>query len=92
MVLTANARFGLVVATLVILMVVLLSPFVLPIVMLSLFVLPVKAIAEEDDMLKSPPSPSKGKTALKMADAPADSLPFPGKLVDGKYDVQHLHL
>ena len=28
----------------------------------------------------------------KTAETPADELPFPGKLVDGKYDVQYLHL
>ena len=65
---------------------------ILTVTLLSLFVLPIKVIAEEDDMPKSPPSPVKAKTAMKTADTPADPLPFPGKLVDGKYDVHHLHL
>lgn len=28
----------------------------------------------------------------KTAETPENELPFPGKLVDGRYDVQHLHL
>ena len=41
------------------------------------------SIKEEENMPKLPP---------KTAETPADKLPFPGKLVEGKYDVQCLHL
>lgn len=43
-------------------------------------------------MPKSPSAAVKLRDATKTAETPAHSLPFPGKLVDGKYDVQHLHL
>ena len=43
-----------------------------------------KEDSEEPQM--SPAKPSK------TAETPVDELPFPGRLVDGKYDVQYLHL
>ena len=32
------------------------------------------------------------KLPSKTAETPAKELPFPGRLVEGKYDVQYLHL
>jgi hypothetical protein len=32
------------------------------------------------------------KLPSKTAETPENELPFPGKLVEGKYDVQYLHL
>jgi hypothetical protein len=40
----------------------------------------------EKQVCMSPAKPSK------TAETPADELPFPGKLVEGKFDVQYLHL
>lgn len=60
---------------------VVLTAFVL--VALALLLSLVLAIEEEGDM----PTASN-----KTAETPASELPFPGKLVEGKYDVQYLHL
>jgi hypothetical protein len=38
------------------------------------------------------PSSAPAKPTPKTAETPAEELPFPGKLVEGKYDVQYLHL
>ena len=38
------------------------------------------------------PSSAPAKPTPKTAETPAEKLPFPGKLVEGKYDVQYLHL
>jgi hypothetical protein len=43
-----------------------------------------------EDMPSS--SPAKPTPSNKTAETPADELPFPGRLVEGKYDVQYLHL
>jgi hypothetical protein len=70
----------------------LLSPFI---VIAPLVKVEVEVEEEgEGHMMKVLPSPAavEPKVAAKTADTPADSLPFPGKLVDGKYDVQYLHL
>jgi hypothetical protein len=32
------------------------------------------------------------KSPSKTAETPENELPFPGKLVEGRYDVQYLHL
>lgn len=37
-------------------------------------------------------APSKPKAGAKTAETLTEPLPFPGKLMDGKYDVQHLQL
>jgi len=37
-------------------------------------------------------APSKPKAGAKTAETLTEPLLFPGKLVDGKYDVQHLQL
>jgi hypothetical protein len=41
---------------------------------------------EEVNLPQMPSLPSK------TAETPANGLPFPGRLVEGKYDVQYLHL
>jgi hypothetical protein len=38
------------------------------------------------------PSSAPAKPRPNTAETPAEELPFPGKLVEGKYDVQYLHL
>jgi hypothetical protein len=38
------------------------------------------------------PSSAPARPTPKTAETPAEELPFPGKLVEGKYDVQYLHL
>jgi hypothetical protein len=72
----------LVVTTLVLIALALLLPLVLP------------AEEEEEAHMPKLPSSSPGKPthSNKTAETPADALPFPGKLVEGKYDVQYLHL
>jgi hypothetical protein len=71
----------LVVTTLILIVLTLLLPVVLP------------AEEEEVQMPKLPTSsPGKPMPSNKTAEMPADALPFPGKLVKGKYNVQYLHL
>lgn len=36
--------------------------------------------------------PHMPKSPFKTAETPENELPFPGRLVEGKYDVQYLHL
>ena len=44
-------------------------------------------------LVLSMPSSSAAKPPFnKTAESPENELPFPGKLVEGKYDVQYLHL
>ena len=59
----------------------------LVLVALALVLALVLPIDEENFMLSS--SPAK---PAPFNNTPADELPFPGKLVEGKYDVQYLHL
>jgi hypothetical protein len=53
---------------------------------LSLLLALVLPIEEEELMPSS--SPAKPTPSI----TPAEELPFPGKLIEGKYDVQYLHL
>ena len=58
---------------------IIISMFVIALALLLSIFLPVE---EELQMPKS------GKSPSKTAETPANKLPFPGKLVEGKYDVQ----
>ena len=58
----------------------------LVLIVLALLLLLVLSVKEKAHM------PSSSPASNKTAETPAHELPFPGKLVEGKYDVQYLHL
>jgi hypothetical protein len=58
----------------------------LVLIALALLLALVLPIEEEELMPSSSPAKPTPSTT------PAEELPFPGKLIEGKYDVQYLHL
>ena len=65
------------------------GPFVVVATFVVALALLLSVFLSVEEELKMPKS---GKSPPKTAETPANELPFPGKLVEGKYDVQHLHL
>lgn len=55
-------------------------------ILISLALLVSLALPINEDEIQMPKFPTK------TAETPENELPFPGKLVEGRYDVQYLHL
>ena len=66
--------------------------FVIVVFALALFLALALPIDEEELMPELASSSPAKPTPSNNFNTPEDELPFPGKLIDGKYDVQYLHL